>query len=79
MTDQTQTMALMVPQSSGSLESYVHSAQSISMLEPEQEYELAKRLQETGDLQAAKKLIMSHLRFVVSCCQRVLWLWIASS
>lgn len=65
MTDQTQTMTLMVPQSSGSLESYVHSAQSISMLEPEQEYELAKRLQETGDLQAAKQLIMSHLRFVV--------------
>lgn len=65
MTNQTQSMALTVPQGSGSLEAYVHSAHNISMLEPEQEYELAKRLQETGDLQAAKQLIMSHLRFVV--------------
>ncbi|RTR28890.1 RNA polymerase sigma factor RpoH [Shewanella atlantica] len=65
MTNQTQSMALTVPHGSGSLEAYVHSAHNISMLEPEQEYELAKRLQETGDLQAAKQLIMSHLRFVV--------------
>ncbi|MPY25441.1 RNA polymerase sigma factor RpoH [Shewanella psychropiezotolerans] len=65
MTDQTQLMALVVPHGSGSLEAYVHSAHNISMLEAEQEYELAKRLQETGDIQAAKQLIMSHLRFVV--------------
>ena len=65
MTSQTQSMALVVPQSSGSLEAYIHSAHNISMLEPQEEYELAKRLQETGDLQAAKQLIMSHLRFVV--------------
>ncbi len=65
MTNQTQSMALMVPQNSGSLEAYIHSAHNISMLEPQEEYELAKRLQETGDLQAAKQLIMSHLRFVV--------------
>ncbi|MGS0726746.1 RNA polymerase factor sigma-32, partial [Shewanella sp. 0m-11] len=65
MTEQTQSMALMIPQSSGSLESYVHSAHNIPMLEADKEYELAKRLQETGDLQAAKQLIMSHLRFVV--------------
>ncbi len=65
MTNQTQSMALVVPQGSGSLEAYVHSAHNISMLEAEQEHELAKRLQETGDLQAAKTLIMSHLRFVV--------------
>lgn len=60
-----QSMALTVPHGSGSLEAYVHSAHNISMLKPEQEHELAKRLQETGDLQAAKQLIMSHLRFVV--------------
>lgn len=65
MTNQTQSMALTVPHGSGSLEAYVHSAHNISMLKPEQEYELAKRLQDTGDLQAAKQLIMSHLRFVV--------------
>ncbi|BAJ00187.1 RNA polymerase sigma factor RpoH [Shewanella violacea] len=65
MTDITQSMALVVPHGSGSLEAYVHSAHNISMLEAKQEHELAKRLQETGDIQAAKQLIMSHLRFVV--------------
>jgi RNA polymerase sigma-32 factor len=59
------SMALTVPHGSGSLEAYVHSAHNISMLKPEQEFELAKRLQDSGDLQAAKQLIMSHLRFVV--------------
>ncbi|EGM67988.1 RNA polymerase sigma factor RpoH [Shewanella sp. HN-41] len=65
MTFQTHSMALTVPQGSSSLEAYIHSVTSISMLDAEAEYELAKRLQETGDLQAAKQLIMSHLRFVV--------------
>lgn len=65
MTNQTQSMALMVPQSSSSLEAYIHSAHNIPMLEANEEYELAKRLQETGDIQAAKQLIMSHLRFVI--------------
>ncbi|QYJ97460.1 RNA polymerase sigma factor RpoH [Shewanella alkalitolerans] len=65
MTNQTQSMALMVPQSSSSLEAYIHSAHNIPMLEAKEEYELAKRLQETGDIQAAKQLIMSHLRFVI--------------
>lgn len=65
MTGQTQSMALMVPQGSHSLEAYIHSVNNINMLEAEEEYALAKCLQETGDLQAAKQLIMSHLRFVV--------------
>ncbi|MGI2022674.1 RNA polymerase sigma factor RpoH [Shewanella glacialipiscicola] len=65
MTFQTQSMALTVPQGASSLEAYINSVTSISMLDAEAEYELAKRLQETGDLQAAKQLIMSHLRFVV--------------
>ena len=58
MTFQTQSMALTVPQGASSLEAYIHSVTSISMLDAEAEYELAKRLQETGDLQAAKQLIM---------------------
>ena len=64
MTEQAQSMALMVPRGSSSLEAYIQSVNSMSMLTADEEYELAKRLQETGDLQAAKKLIMSHLRFV---------------
>ncbi|MCF1426457.1 MAG: RNA polymerase sigma factor RpoH [Shewanella sp.] len=65
MTEQTQSMALMVPQGSASLDAYIQSVNSIPVLDSEEEYRFAKRLQETGDLQAAKMLIMSHLRFVV--------------
>lgn len=64
MTNQTQSMALALPQSSGSIEAYIQSVSNIEMLDAQTEYDLAKRLQETGDLQAAKQLIMSHLRFV---------------
>ncbi|WP_434939692.1 RNA polymerase sigma factor RpoH [Shewanella sp. HL-SH8] len=64
MTNQTQSMALALPQSSGSIEAYIRSVSKIEMLDAKTEFDLAKRLQETGDLQAAKQLIMSHLRFV---------------
>ncbi|EKE73036.1 RNA polymerase sigma factor RpoH [Gallaecimonas xiamenensis] len=64
MSDHLQSMALTLP-ASGSLEAYVHSVNSIPMLSAEEEHALATRLQEDGDLQAAKALIMSHLRFVV--------------
>ena len=64
MTYQTQSMALALPQSGGSIEAYIQSVSKIEMLDAKTEFDLAKRLQETGDLQAAKQLIMSHLRFV---------------
>ncbi len=57
-------MALTVPRS-GSIETYVQSAYSIPMLTVEREQELASRLYNEGDLQAAQELIMSHLRFVI--------------
>jgi RNA polymerase sigma-32 factor len=58
------TTALTVPQS-GSIESYMQSAYSIPMLTVERERELATRLYNDNDLQAAQELIMSHLRFVI--------------
>ncbi|WP_113906911.1 RNA polymerase sigma factor RpoH [Aliidiomarina celeris] len=64
MTAQMNSLALTVPQT-GSLEAYITSVNSIPMLTAEEEKSLAERLQETGDLSAAKQLIMSHLRFVV--------------
>ncbi|MCL5255029.1 MAG: RNA polymerase sigma factor RpoH [Gammaproteobacteria bacterium] len=64
MTAHTESMALMVPRT-GSLEAYISSVNSIPMLSAEEEKSLAERLQENGDLQAARQLIMSHLRFVV--------------
>ncbi|GLP97822.1 RNA polymerase sigma factor RpoH [Paraferrimonas sedimenticola] len=65
MAQQAQSMALMVPESNGSIEAYIRSVNSIPMLDAEEEHRLATELQETGDLQSAKQLIMSHLRFVV--------------
>ncbi|WP_448567768.1 RNA polymerase sigma factor RpoH [Thalassotalea ganghwensis] len=64
MSNTMQSMALTVPQS-GSIEAYVQSAYSVPMLTAEREHELATRLHENDDLQAAQELIMSHLRFVV--------------
>lgn len=49
---------------SGSLESYLQAARNIPILSAEEEYELAVQLQEQGDLEAAQKLVLSHLRFV---------------
>ncbi len=57
-------MQLTIPQS-GSIEAYMQSAYSIPMLSAEEEHHLATRLHEENDLQAAQKLIMSHLRFVI--------------
>lgn len=64
MSNNVNSMALMVPRT-GSLESYISSVNSIPMLSAEEEKSLAERLQNEGDLAAAKQLIMSHLRFVV--------------
>lgn len=64
MSKTMQSMALTVPQS-GSIESYMQSAYSIPMLTAEREHELATRLFNENDLQAAQELIMSHLRFVI--------------
>ncbi|AWK43679.1 RNA polymerase sigma factor RpoH [Photorhabdus laumondii subsp. laumondii] len=62
MAKEMQTLAL-VPQ--GSLEGYVRASNTYPMLTAEEEKELAERLHYQGDLDAAKKLILSHLRFVV--------------
>lgn len=48
----------------GSLEAYIAHANSIPMLTETEEFDLARRLQEHGDVEAARKLILPHLRFV---------------
>ncbi|WWO95595.1 MAG: RNA polymerase sigma factor RpoH [Candidatus Dasytiphilus stammeri] len=49
----------------GNLESYIRTANSWPMLSAEEEKNLAKKLYYEGDLDSAKTLILSHLRFVV--------------
>ena len=56
-------MQLAVP--TGSLETYIQGARRIPILTADEEKELAFRLYDHDDLDAAQQLIMSHLRFVV--------------
>ena len=63
MTNILTTMNLTVPQ--GNIESYIHQVKQIPVLSVEEERELAYRLQEENDLDAARQLVISHLRFVV--------------
>ncbi len=62
----SKAFALPIPSSNGSLESYIAAVNSIPMLTPERELELATRHQEHQDIDAARELVMSHLRVVVS-------------
>ena len=57
------TLDLAVP--TGSLEAYISAAAQVPMLSVEEERDLAHRLQNEGDLNAARRLVMSHLRFVI--------------
>ena len=49
----------------GSLDAYIHAVGSIPVLAKEQEQELASRFRDHDDLEAARELVMAHLRFVV--------------
>ncbi len=48
------------------------------MLEPQEEYMLAKRWREPGDREAANKLVTSHLRLVAKICHGLSRLWFAN-
>ncbi len=55
----------MVP-SLGNLDAYIRAVQDIPMLQPDEEQALARSLRDAGDVQAAGRLVLSHLRLVVS-------------
>ena len=52
--------------SAGSLENYISSVKNFPMLTHEEELDLATRFQRDNDLDAARDLVLSHLRVVVS-------------
>ncbi|WJW75741.1 RNA polymerase sigma factor RpoH [Thiohalobacter sp. IOR34] len=54
-----------LPLPSGDLTGYIQQVNRIPMLTAEEEHELATRLHEHQDLDAARQLVLSHLRFVV--------------
>jgi RNA polymerase sigma-32 factor len=49
----------------GSLDAYIDAVSRIPVQSREDEFALARRLRENGDLDAARELVLSHLRFVV--------------
>jgi len=56
--------ALPIVTAEGGLSRYLEEIRRFPMLEPQQEYMLAKRWREHGDTEAAHKLVTSHLRLV---------------
>jgi len=60
----TASMNLPVLSPEGGLSRYLSDIRKFSMLEPDQEYMLAKRWKEHGDTEAAHEMVTSHLRLV---------------
>ncbi len=63
MSKQLQVVDLFSP--GRDLSAYIQTVNSIPLLTAEEEKDLGYRLQEQGDLEAARLLVLSHLRFVV--------------
>ena len=61
----------MVP-SLGNLDAYISAANRVPLLTHEEEVEFATKLRATGDLDSAGKLVLSHLRLVVSISRKYL-------
>src|SRR5512145_3156414 len=54
-----------LPTVTGSLDLYIAEINHLRLLTPEEEFKLAVQLKESNDTEAAEKLIVSNLRFVV--------------
>jgi RNA polymerase sigma-32 factor len=62
----TALATLPMPSLAGSLDTYIHSVNAFPLLTQEQETSYGRRLRDHGDLEAARQLVMSHLRVVVA-------------
>ncbi len=60
------SLALSVPSPVGSLETYIQAVNRFPFLTQEQETSLARRYRNEGDIDAARQLVVSHLRVVVA-------------
>ncbi|MBI5259559.1 MAG: RNA polymerase sigma factor RpoH [Burkholderiales bacterium] len=56
----------------GNLDAYITAVNRLPLLTQEEEVSFARRLREQGDLEAAGRLVLSHLRLVVSVSRQYL-------
>uniref|UniRef100_Q479B6 RNA polymerase sigma factor RpoH n=1 Tax=Dechloromonas aromatica (strain RCB) TaxID=159087 RepID=Q479B6_DECAR len=62
----TYALALPIPSSVGNIDAYIQAANRYPMLTEAEESRLAERLHNDGDVEAARQLVLSHLRLVIS-------------
>ena len=62
----TEALAFPMPTAVGNLDAYIQAAQRVPMLSEEAEFQLARRFREEGDLDAARQLVLAHLRLVIA-------------
>jgi RNA polymerase sigma-32 factor len=60
------TLAFPTPASLGSIDHYIQAVNRFPLLTAEQEVAFGRRLRDTNDLDAARQLVLSHLRLVVA-------------
>src|ERR1700757_611102 len=60
------TLAFPTPASLGSIDHYIQAVNRFPLLSAEQEVALGRRLRDHDDLDAARQLVLSHLRLVVA-------------
>src|SRR5947199_6068513 len=66
------TLAFPTPASLGSLDHYIQAVNRFPLLSAEQEVQLGRRLRDHNDLDAARQLVLSHLRLVVAVSRNYL-------
>ncbi|MGB0128601.1 MAG: RNA polymerase sigma factor RpoH [Rhodocyclaceae bacterium] len=62
----SESLALPVPSLVGGLDGYIQAVNRFPILSETEEVDLARRFRHEGDLSAARRLVLSHLRLVVS-------------
>jgi RNA polymerase sigma-32 factor len=66
------TLAISNPGALGTIDAYISAVNRLPVLSAEQETSLGRRLRDEGDLDAARQLVLSHLRLVVSIARQYL-------
>ena len=66
------SLAITNPGALGTIDAYISTVNRLPMLSADQEADLGRRLRDDNDLDAARDLILSHLRLVVSIARQYL-------